>query len=143
MASQWFTHHIRVRYQETDQMGIVYHTNYANWMEWGRTELIREAGMPYHRIEEKGLRLPVLSLQIQYKLSAFYDDELTIYTRIRESSAYRVSFDYEIKRADSVLVTGSTEHVWINEQLKPVRLNKHDESLFLLLQSLMDTEEER
>jgi acyl-CoA thioester hydrolase len=137
MKSKWFMHEIRVRYQETDQMGIVYHTNYANWLEWGRTELIREAGMPYRFIENRGLRLPLLSLLVNYKLPAAYDDQLVICTRISEVSPVKLSFEYEIRRESDIIITGSTKHVWLNSELKPVRVDKQHPELYKLIQSLL------
>jgi acyl-CoA thioester hydrolase len=133
---QWFTHTIRVRYQETDQMGIVYHTNYVNWMEWGRTELIREAGMPYQDIEARGLLLPIVNLEVNFRTSAKYDDRITIHTCISSASSLRVAFAYRIQRGDEVLVTGASEHVWLNASYRPVRLEKQDPDLYQLIQKL-------
>lgn len=133
---QWFTHTIRVRYQETDQMGIVYHTNYVNWMEWGRTELIREAGMPYQDIEARGLLLPIVNLNVQFKTSAKYDDLITIHTCIEQATSLRVSFAYRIQRGEEILVTGTSEHVWLNASYRPVRLEKQDPDLYQLIQKL-------
>lgn len=133
---QWFTHTIRVRYQETDQMGIVYHTNYVNWMEWGRTELIREAGMPYQDIEARGLLLPIVNLEVNFKTSAKYDDLITIHTCIQQATSLRVAFAYRIQRGDEVLVTGTSEHVWLNASYRPVRLEKQDPNLYQLIQKL-------
>jgi acyl-CoA thioester hydrolase len=137
MKSRWYQHQIRVRYQETDQMGIVYHTNYVNWMEWGRTEFIREAGMPYRFIENKGLRLPLLSLDVNFKVAAEYDDVLVIHTRVSEISPLRLAFEYEIKRGEEIIVTGSTKHVWLNADLKPTRVDKQHPALYQLIQTLM------
>jgi acyl-CoA thioester hydrolase len=133
---KWFTHTIRVRYQETDQMGIVYHTNYVNWMEWGRTELIREAGMPYQDIEARGLLLPIVNLNVQFKTSAKYDDVITIHTCIEQATSLRVAFAYRIQRGDEVLITGTSEHVWLNGDYRPVRLEKQDPDLYQLIQKL-------
>lgn len=133
---QWFTHTIRVRYQETDQMGIVYHTNYVNWMEWGRTELIREAGMPYQDIEARGLLLPIVNLEVNFRTSAKYDDLITIHTCIQSATSLRVAFAYRIQRGDEVLVTGASEHVWMNASYRPVRLEKQDPDLHQLIQKL-------
>src|SRR4051812_4261863 len=86
---RWFTHLIRVRYHETDQMGVVYHTNYLNWFEIGRTELIRELGMTYQQIEEKGIILPLLEVGMKFKQPARYDDIICIRTRIAEYTHMR------------------------------------------------------
>jgi acyl-CoA thioester hydrolase len=106
----------------------------------GRTELIRHLGCPYHEVEKRGLYLPVVDVRITYKKPAYYDDIVTIYTRINELSAVRIGFAYEIHRAahnhDDLLVTGFSEHVWVNRDFKPVRLDKTAPDLFQLLVSL-------
>ncbi|MDF2960893.1 MAG: thioesterase [Paenibacillus sp.] len=131
--SPWFEHTIRVRYQETDQMGVVYHTNYLNWFEIGRTELIRTLGMPYHKIEESGLLLPLVDAQMQFKLPAKYDDVITICTRIEEFTHLRVHFASEIRRGGELLVSGSTRHVWVNREWRPTRIDKAAPELYALL----------
>ncbi|MCR8634666.1 acyl-CoA thioesterase [Paenibacillus radicis (ex Xue et al. 2023)] len=133
-SSPWFEHTIRVRYQETDQMGVVYHANYLNWFEIGRTELIRTLGMPYHKIEEQGLLLPLVDAQMQFKLPAKYDDLITICTRIEEYTHLRVHFSSEIRRGTELLVSGSTRHVWVNRDWKPTRIDKAAPELYKLLQ---------
>jgi acyl-CoA thioester hydrolase len=105
-------------------------------MEWGRTELIREAGMPYERVEKLGLMLPIVNLQVHFKQSAKYDEIVTIWTRIKEASALRMAFEYEIKQEDRLLVTGSSEHVWIASDYRPIRLDKRHPELFNFVQQL-------
>lgn len=96
--NRWYRHVVRVRYEETDQMGVVYHANYLNWFEIGRTELIREMGMPYKEIEARGLLLPVVELDVKYRLPARYDDLIAIYTRVVDFTYVRLEFAYEIRR---------------------------------------------
>lgn len=117
---------VRVRYQETDQMGVVYHANYLTWFEIGRTEFIRSVGYPYASFEERGLLLPVVNVQISYQSPARYDDEIRILTKVQQFTGVRLTFYYEIrhKQTDKVLVTGTTEHVWVNEQFRPTNLHK-------------------
>ncbi len=86
----------RVRYGETDQMGVVYHGNYAQYLEMGRVEWLRALGISYRSMEENGIMLPVISLQLQYKKSAYYDDLLTVETRLVGTPAVKITFDYEI-----------------------------------------------
>ncbi|MEW9698317.1 acyl-CoA thioesterase [Paenibacillus sp. SI8] len=148
----WFHHQLRVRYEETDQMGVVYHANYLTWFEIGRTELIRELGYPYRRIEEKGLLLPLVEAAVKFRKPARYDDLIGIYTRVSDASGLRIDFDYEIrKKAESadmdddaqadaspeptgeLLVTGTTRHVWVNPSWKPVRIEKEAPDLWQLL----------
>ncbi|MBD0382782.1 acyl-CoA thioesterase [Paenibacillus sedimenti] len=146
MSTQtWHQHQLRVRYEETDQMGVVYHANYLTWFEIGRTELIRELGYPYRKIEEKGLLLPLVEADAKFKKPARYDDLVSIYTRISESSSIRIDFAYEIRKITEVhstgvhepegelLVTGTTRHVWVNPSWKPVRIEKEAPDLWQLL----------
>ncbi|WP_248930511.1 acyl-CoA thioesterase [Paenibacillus hamazuiensis] len=94
----WHKHIIRVRYQETDQMGVVYHANYLNWFEIGRTELIRAMGMTYQTIEASGLLLPVIEAEMKFRQPARYDDLIGIYTRIVSFTNLRLEFATEIRR---------------------------------------------
>lgn len=115
---------IRVRYQETDQMGIAYHANYLVWFEIGRTELMRSIGLPYLEFEKSGLYLPVLKAYCEYKHAARYDDLLTVITFIESLQYVRTVFNYEIRREDKKIAVGYTEHVFINEAGRPVVLKK-------------------
>lgn len=112
---------IQVRYAETDMMGIVYHANYLPWMEIGRTELLRENGLPYKEIEARGLMLPVLDVNVQYKRPAKYDDTVTITTRITEKPFLKIKISYELTRDDELLATASTTHAFMNAAGQPVK----------------------
>ena len=114
---------IRVRYGETDQMGVVYHANYASYFEVGRTEWLREYGITYKSMEETGVMLPVISLEIKYKNSARYNDLLTIKTSIKKLPSARIEFDYElVNESGDLLATGSTDLVFINmKRNRPMR----------------------
>lgn len=87
---------IRVRYGETDAMGVVYYGNYPLYLEVGRTEWLREIGFTYKGLEEDEILLPVVNLNIDYKLSAVYDDELTVITKLKAIPTAKIVFDYEI-----------------------------------------------
>lgn len=115
---------VRVRYAETDQMGVVYYANYLVWFEIGRTEWLRATGWTYREMEADGLALPVIEARCEYRAGARYDDELEIRTRARRVSAVRLAFDYEIvRRADAVVVAaGHTVHATIDRAGRPVRL---------------------
>ena len=86
----------RVRYGETDQMGVVYHGNYPQYLEMGRVEWLRTLGISYKEMEENGIVLPVISLRLNFKKSAIYDDLLTVRTILRKRPQVRIEFDYEI-----------------------------------------------
>ncbi|MFC0214119.1 acyl-CoA thioesterase [Paenibacillus chartarius] len=129
----------RVRYQETDRMGVVYHTNYINWFEWGRTELIRACGYPYERIEEQGLLLPVLEVGAQFKQAARYDECVTVFTKVTACTGVRLEFEYEIRRGEAdpeglLFATGFTKHMWVTKEWKPARLERHLPELHRMLQ---------
>ena len=114
-----FDTQIRVRYAETDQMGFVYYGVYAQYLEIGRVELLRSIGISYRDIEELGFALPVVSIQINYKAPALYDDLLIVRTTIKEHPKAKIIFDYEIYNAKEKLI--STAHVvlvFINKESK-------------------------
>jgi acyl-CoA thioester hydrolase len=87
---------VRVRYSETDQMGVVYHGNYAQYFEMGRVEWLRNLGISYKWMEDSGVMLPVVSLNINYKKPARYDDLLTVKTIFKSQTTVKIEFDYEI-----------------------------------------------
>lgn len=108
---------LRVRYAETDRMGYVYYGNYAQYFEVGRVEALRGLGMSYKEIEDAGIMLPVLDYQVKYFKPAFYDDELTIRTIIREIPKVRFHFEYEtINSKGEILNKGETTLVFVNSK---------------------------
>jgi acyl-CoA thioester hydrolase len=115
---------VRVRYAETDKMGIVYYAHYLVWFEIGRTDWLRETGWTYRAMEDEGLALPVIEAHCEYRAGARYDDELEIRTRARLVSAVRLAFDYDVvRRADAVVIaTGHTVHAAVDRSGRPVRL---------------------
>ena len=126
---------VRVRYAETDKMGVVYHANYFVWFEVGRTDLLRSAGWTYREMESDGFSLPVIEAHCEYKQPARYDDELEIRTTAMLASPARVAFDYEVVRsADAqtpvTLVTGRTVHATIDRDGRPCRLPERVKALF-------------
>ena len=96
---------VRVRYSETDQMGVVYHGNYAQYFEMGRVEWLRNIGFSYKFMEEKGIMLPVVSLNMNYKKPARYDDLLLVRTIFKSQSSVKIEFDYEIYNEQNELLT--------------------------------------
>ncbi len=110
---------IRVRYGETDQMGYVYHGNYATYFEIGRLDWLQKLGISYKEMEQNGIMLPVYSLNVRYIQSAFYDDILTITTRVKTIPSVRIEFTYEIhNQKDTLISTGETTLVFINMKTK-------------------------
>jgi acyl-CoA thioester hydrolase len=112
---------VRVRYAETDMMGIAYHGNYLPWFEIGRTILLRNEGLPYTELEKLGYYLPVLEVHAKYKQPAYYDDLLTIETTMKERPILRIRLDYRVLREEKLLAIGHTEHAFINLENQPVR----------------------
>lgn len=148
--SRWFRTGLKVRYQETDKMAVVYHANYLNWFEIARTEMIRAIGLSYREIEEQGVYLPVLEARARYVSPARYDDRIWMYARISAFSPLRLEYEYEVRRCDeerdwsldpvyfgedeerpgTLLNTGGTEHVWLSADWKPIRLHKAAPELY-------------
>ncbi|MGA7720061.1 MAG: thioesterase family protein [Ignavibacteriaceae bacterium] len=116
---------IRVRYADTDQMHFVYNGKYLEYFEVGRTEMLREIGLAYSVIENKGYQLPVLETFVKFISPAFYDDILTVESFMKECPSFKIRIDYKIYRKinNSLVAEGYTEHVFIKEQTKkPSRL---------------------
>ena len=112
---------VRVRYAETDQMGFVYYGVYAQYYEVGRVELLRSLGLSYSKIEDLGYFLPVVNLVVNYKKSAFYDNEINIQTTIKEIPRSKITFFYEIfNEANELLNEGSTTLVFMNKKTKKI-----------------------
>jgi acyl-CoA thioester hydrolase len=116
---------LRVRYAETDQMGVVYYANYFVWMEIGRVELVRFLGLDYRRMEQdEGLFLAVMDATCRYRYPARYDQEVMVETKISSANPRVIEFEYEIRLADEdrLLAEGYTKHMWLNREWRPARL---------------------
>ncbi len=109
----------RVRYSETDQMGVVYHGNYAQFFEMGRTEWLRSLGVTYKYMETSGIMLPVISIKFNFIKSALYDDILTISTFLKKEPMVKIEFEYEIKNQnDELICTGNSVLAFMNMKTK-------------------------
>lgn len=117
---------IRVRYAETDQMGIVYHTNYIIWFEIGRTEWFRQISQDYKAIEKQNIILPVIEVNCKYKKPALYDDEIIVRTYLKEIKGVRLVFHYKILRMkeEELLAEGETMHAFVDQNKKPIKLKR-------------------
>ena len=108
---------IKVRYAETDQMGVVYHGNYAQYLELGRLEWLSALGISYKEMEANDVMLPVVSLNINYKKSACYDDVLTVSTTLVKLPTASIEFDYKIHNSSGeLLTTANTKLVFVNKK---------------------------
>lgn len=138
---------IRVRYQETDQMRIVHHSNYYVWFELGRSEFMRAAGLTYSEVEKKGYYFPLIETHCIYKQGARYDELLRVRTYITEYKGIHVTFEYDIYRVEdgSHLAHGKTIHTFVNKEMKPVNIRKHNPEIYELMIHCMqqDTDEEK
>jgi acyl-CoA thioester hydrolase len=115
---------VRVRYAETDQMGVVYYANYFVWFEVARTDLLRTLGWTYREMESSGVRLPVIEAQCDYRRPTRYDDEVEIRTSVRVASAVRLEFSYDVtvKGQDGTVAMGRTRHAAVGRDGRPCRL---------------------
>lgn len=123
-------HNFRVRYPETDRMGIVYHANYIIWFDMGRTEFLRSLGYSYREVEEQGIWLPIIEVGCRYKSPARYDDEITVETSIEDMGRVKIKFSYKVFRGEELLVEGFTVQGITNDELRPIGLNKQNPELY-------------
>lgn len=123
MKELYFDYLLRTRYAETDQMGVVYYGNYPQYLELGRVEWLRSIGFTYKAMEEEGIMMPVVSLQIQYKKPALYDELITIRTKLKELPSTKIEFNYEIlNEKGELLSTANTVLVFVDARtFRPVR----------------------
>jgi acyl-CoA thioester hydrolase len=121
----WGETKLRVRYAETDKMGVVYHSNFVIWFEVGRVELLRQLGFQYSDMEsEDDCHIPVVDLRVRYKAPAQYDDEIVVRTQIKNVRSSLLHFSYEIFREGDrmLLATGETMHIIVNRKLQRTAL---------------------
>ena len=134
LPTDWVSTTLRVRYAETDQMGVVYYANYLVWFEIGRSEFCRAHGFEYRDMErEDGLCIIVAEASCRYKVSAHYDDEIVVKTCLRAVRKRVLIFEYEVYRqADNVLLAeGETTHVIVNREGRPCALPEKYREAFL------------
>jgi acyl-CoA thioester hydrolase len=113
---------LRVRFAETDQMGIAHHSSYVVWMEAARVEWLRERGMSYRQWEEEGVSLAVSGIELEYRASAKFDDELVIETKLVEAKSRRFRFEYLVRRDGTLLAKGVSLHTPTDRTGKAIRL---------------------
>lgn len=132
---------LRVRYAETDQMGIVYHANYIVWFEVGRSALFRELNLPYTELEKQGVGLAVIEANCRYRKPAHYDDEITIMTEIIKMSARGITFSYGIFREETLLAEGKTVHVFVDKTGKLTNVKNYE--VWQQLQPILEQQGQR
>ncbi|MDD5634240.1 MAG: thioesterase family protein [Candidatus Omnitrophica bacterium] len=130
MKKNVHTTEVRVRYAETDQMGVVYYSNYLVWFEIARTEFFRARGVVYRKIEEEDkIYLPVVESYCRYRAPVKYDDVVTINTELTEMGSTRIAFSYEVKVGDKVTTIGETKHAFVNASGSPIPVPEKIRSL--------------
>lgn len=113
---------IRVRYADTDKMGVSYYANYFKWFEAGRTEMLRDTGLPYAEIEKEGVALPVTEAHCKYRKPARYDELIRVISRLKEFPRASLRIDYEVfNETGELIAEGYTMHAFINAAGKPVK----------------------
>jgi len=127
MKSQIFSHRIKTRYSETDQMGFIHHSVYLIYLEEARTHLWESLGYPYYKMEQEGYLVVVISANIEYKKPSFYSDVLRIDIVDIKHSGIKFSYFYNIynETRDYISAYAKTEHVFINREQKVIRIPKH------------------
>lgn len=121
---KYFDYEYRVRYADTDKMGISYYANYLVWFEAARTEYFRALGLPYTECEKQGFYLPAIESRVKYLGPSTYDDLLLVRTSVSKMGRTSMQFEYRVfpKGSEKILTTGSTDHVFVNAQMKPCRV---------------------
>ena len=125
----------KVQYYETDKMGITHHSNYVRWMEEARIEFLDQIGWSYVRMEEEGIISPVLAVNCRYKHSTTFSDEISVTVKVKEFKGVRLILEYTMKnrKDDFVVLTGTTEHCFLNTQSRPINMKKEFRGLFQVL----------
>ena len=135
---------ITVRYQETDQMGIVHHSVYPVWYEVARTDFCKEMGLKYSEMENMGIMTPIYEVHSHFKSPARYDDILTVQTTVKRLTPYRIEFQYEILKENNLIHYGQTVHVWVDSKdFKPLNLKKRFPDVYQLVNSTMEIGESK
>lgn len=116
---------VRVRYAETDAMGIVHHGSYIPWLEVGRIHLLDTLGLPYSEMEKQGYRLPVLRVSLQYRSPAHFDERVRVMAKLETLPAVRFQIHYLLQRGESLLADGFTEHAFVGSDGYPIRPPAH------------------
>lgn len=132
---------VNVRYAETDKMGIVHHSVYPIWYELARTNLSKEAGFPYSKMEELEIMLPLVELNCKYFSPAYYDDNLIITSTVSKLSPVRIVFSYEVFKEDNLekpINTGYTVHAIVNKDMKPINTKKLFPKVYEAMEKMMN-----
>lgn len=135
-----FTYEHKVQYYETDQMGIVHHSNYIRWFEEARTDLLDRIGCSYKSCEERGIISPVLSVECNYRNMSYFEDVVIITTKVTNFTGLKFSLAYTVtsKATGEVRATGSTSHCFLDRDGRPMRLAKTHPDVFDKMKSISE-----
>ena len=128
----------RVQYYETDQMGVVHHSNYIRWMEEARTDFLSRIGWDYDTLEKAGIISPVVAVDCKYKTSARYADVIDIAVKIEEFKGVKMKVVYEMKRGDEVVCEGHSEHCFLDRDGKILNMKKVNPEFFAALSKYVE-----
>lgn len=130
----------RVSYYETDQMGIVHHSNYIRWFEDARVDFLEKVGFSYDKMEEMGIMIVVLGASCDYKIYARFGDRIVVIPKISEFNGFKMTVTYRVynKETGTLLATGETRHCFTDLNLKPVRTKKEYPDVYELFHSYID-----
>jgi len=122
----------RINYYETDRMGIVHHSNYAKFLEEARCQMHDDLGLPYSKIEQSGIMIPVLELNCKYKFHVTFDDIIVIKLKIVDFTGVRMSVVYEItnKKTGELVMLAETKHCFTNTNLRPINVKKYSQEIY-------------
>ncbi|SCZ79905.1 acyl-CoA thioesterase [Acidaminobacter hydrogenoformans] len=131
---------MRPRYEETDQMGVVWHGNYYRYFEVARCEYLRALGYSYRGLEEAGIILPVVESSCRYRVAILYDQEIIIRTVIETFKGVKISFLYQLldKATGLLLAEGRTLHAFVDKEMRPLRVNRLDEAFVKKVKDAME-----
>lgn len=132
----------KVQYYETDQMGVVHHSNYIRWMEEARIDFLSQIGCDYKSMEERGIISPVVSVNAKYLKSACFGDEVAIRVWIEEFKGVVLKLAYEMNRDAEVVCKGHSEHCFLNPQKKIMNMRKESPEIFKILSNLVASKKE-
>ena len=129
-----------VHYYETDQMGIVHHSNYIRWFEEARTDFLEQIGLPYDRIEEEGILSPVLGVSCKYKSAIRFGDRVCVYLKVTYFNGVRFRVSYQVigKETGVVHAVGESEHGFVNRDMVPVRMKREFPRMYELLAAYVE-----
>ena len=130
----------KINYYETDRMGVVHHSNYIRFLEEARCSWLDKIGIPFSVLEENGITIPVLGVNVSYKYHVTFDDTIIIHVFVKEYNGVRMTIGYNVtdKKTGKTVLTGETKHCFTNRELRPVNLKKYKPEFSKKFEDLLD-----